>query len=74
MGKCQARSLYKRSENYKIKNFKIENFEIAKSFLGSLRIQRYIVFTSLHDSSVSYCTSKKGLQRDLSKMPDAITR
>ena len=29
---------------------------------------------SLHDSSVSYLTSKKGLPRDLSKMPEAITR
>ena len=68
-GKGQARSLYERSKNYKI-----ENFEIAKSFLGSLQVQRYIVFMSLHDSSVSYWTSKKGLQRDLSKMPEAITR
>ena len=74
MGKGQARSLYKRSKNYKVKNFKIENFEMAKSFLGSLRVQRYIVFMSLHDSSVSYWTSKKGLQRDLSKMPEVITR
>ena len=64
----------KRSKIYKIKNFKIENFEIAKSFHGSLRVQRYIVFMSLHDSSASYRTSKKGLPRDLSKMPEAITR
>ena len=62
------------SRIYKIKNFKIENFEIAKSFLGSLRVQRYIVFMSLHDSSASYWTSKNGLQCDLSKMPEAITR
>ena len=47
---------------------------MAKSFLGSLRVQRYIVFMSLYDSSVSYWTSNKGLQRDLSKMPEAITR
>ena len=64
----------KRSRIYKIKNFKIENFEIAKSFLGSLPVQRYIVFMSLHDSSASYWTSKKGLPHDLSKMPEAITR
>ena len=57
----------------KIKNFKIENFEISKSFPGSLRVQRYIVFMSLHDFSVTYWTSKKGLQRDLSKMSEAIT-
>ena len=62
------------SRIYKIKNFKIENFEIAKSFLGSLRVQRYIVFMSLHDSSASYWTSKNGLPCDLSKMPEAITR
>ena len=62
------------SRIYKIKNFKIENFEIAKSFLGSLRVQRYIVFMSLRDYSASYRTSKKGLPRDLSKMPEAITR
>ena len=62
------------SRIYQIKNFKIENFEIAKSFLGSLQVQRYIVFMSLRDSSASYRTSKKGLPRDLSKMPEAITR
>ena len=59
---------------YKIKNFKNENFEIAKSFPGSFRVQRYIVFMSLHNSSASYWTSKKGLPCDLSKMPEAITR
>ena len=62
------------SRIYKIKNFKIENLEIAKSFLGSLRVQRYIVFMSLHDSSASFWTSKNGLPCDLSKMPEAITR
>ena len=65
LGKGQARSLNKRSRIYQIKNFKIENFEMAKSFLGSLRVQRYIVFMSLRDSSASYRTSKKGLPRDL---------
>ena len=30
--------------------------------------------SSLHDSSASYWTSKKDLLRDLSKMPEAITR
>ena len=74
LGKGQARSLNKMSRIYKIKNFKIENFEIPKSFLGSLRVQRYIVFMNLRDSSASYRTSKKGLPRDLSKMPEAITR
>ena len=69
MGKRSSQ--VKKLQNLK---FKIENFEIAKSFLGSLGVQRYIVFMSLHDSSVSYWTSKKGLQRDLSKMPEAITR
>ena len=73
LGKGQATSLNKRSRIYQIKNFKIENFEIAKSFLGSLRVQRYIVFMSLHDSSASYWTSKNGLPCDLSKMPEAIT-
>ena len=74
LGKGQARPLNKRSRIYKIKNFKIENFEMAKSFLGSLRVQRYIVFMSLHDPSASYWTSKNGLPCDLSKMPEAITR
>ena len=44
------------------------------SFLGSLWVQRYIVFMSLHDSSAGYWTSKKGLPHDLLKMPEAITR
>ena len=57
-----------------IKNFKIENFEIAKSFLGSLRVQQYTVFMSLQDSSASYWISKKCLPRDLSKLPEVITR
>ena len=47
---------------------------IAKSFLGSLRVQRYVVFMRLHDSSASYWTSKNGLPCDLSKMPEAISR
>ena len=74
MGKGEARSLNKRLKICKIINLKIENFEIAKSCLGSLRVQQFIVFMSLHDSSASYLTSKKGLLRDLSKMPEAITR
>ena len=45
-GKWQTRLLNKRSNIYKIKKFKIENFKTAKSFYGSLRVQRYIAFMS----------------------------
>ena len=72
-GKGQPRSPKKRSKDQKTKILKFQIFEIAKSCARSLRVEWYIVIIDFDHCTISYCPSKKGLQRDLSKMPQAIT-
>ena len=72
-GKGQPRSPKKRSKDQKTKILKFQIFEIAKSCARSLRVEWYIVIIDFDHCTISYCPSKKGLQRDLSKKPQAIT-